>query len=147
MPPHAQQYSALTTLRLCRIAHLRAYRLAGNEKRAPTQASSSTIKRIANLLKPFSIGTSGLTSQDDILTVSVEKHDHVTTAVLENWKPISSRGSGAKNEVGYTPGYARNIEFRTVRLPRRGAIVRDGLVIRGKTGFFDSLDDFLQSQG
>jgi hypothetical protein len=106
MPPHAQQYSALTTLRLCRIAHLRAYRLAGNAKRAPNQASSSTRNRIANLLKPFSIGTS---AQDDILAVFAEKGDQVITALLENWKRISSRGSGAKNEVGYTPGYARNV--------------------------------------
>jgi hypothetical protein len=83
MPPHAQQYSALTTAILCRIAHLRAYRLAGNAKRAPNQASRSPRNRIANLLKPFSIGTSGLTSQDDILTVSVEKHDHVITALLK----------------------------------------------------------------
>ena len=80
------------------------------------------------------------------MAVSVEKDDQVITALLKNWKCISYRGSSAKNEVGYTPGYARNVELRTVRLLRRGAIVRRRLVFRGRIGFLDSLDNFLQSQ-
>jgi hypothetical protein len=104
-----------------------------------------SIKRIANLLKLFPIGTSGPITRKDILAVSVEKDDQVITALLKQVECISSRGSSAKNEVGYTPGYARNVELRTVRL-RRGAIVRRRLVFRGRIRFVDSLDNFLQSQ-
>ena len=57
----------------------------------------------------------------------------------------TSLGSAAKDEVGYTPGYARNVELGTVRLIRNSIIVRS-LVFRGRIGFVDSLDDLLQSQ-
>jgi hypothetical protein len=75
----------------------------------------------------------------------VEKHDQVITALRENWKRISSLGSAAKDEVGYTPCYTRNVEVRTVRLVFDSIVVRS-LVFRGRTGFVDSLDDFLHSQ-
>ncbi len=97
------------------------------------------------MLTLFPIGTQKVLPLKTF-AVLVEKHDQVITALRENWKRISSGGSGAKNEAGYTPGYARNVELRTVRLPRRGAIVRRRLVFRGRIGFLDSLYNFLQSQ-
>jgi len=36
---YTQQYSAITMSILCTIAHLRAWRLAANANRAPSQAS------------------------------------------------------------------------------------------------------------
>jgi hypothetical protein len=75
----------------------------------------------------------------------VEKPDQVITALWEHWKRIFIRRSGAKNQAGYTTGYARNAELRTMRLPR-GAIVRRRLVFCGRISFLDSLDNFLQSQ-
>jgi hypothetical protein len=75
-----------------------------NERPARQAAAPETGSRIYSSRFPF-----GTSAQDDILAVFAEKGDQVITALLENWKRISSRGSGAKNEVGYTPGYARNV--------------------------------------
>jgi hypothetical protein len=86
-----------------------------------------------------------LTLQDVTLAVSVERRNQVITALRKNRDRSSLLGSTAMDEVGYTPGYARNVEFGTVRWFFT-AIVRGSLVLRGRIGVLYSRDDFLHSQ-
>lgn len=94
----------------------------------------------------MSFGTRAARTGSTLVAAGVEILGLTKAKVAPQGKDELPRNLAAEDKNGQAPRYARNVELRTGRLAR-DPIVFLLLFWRERTGFVDSIDDFLQSQG